>query len=873
MANGLYLSTFSEFCEHHAELGGKGRSLFSLKKAGFNVPAFHIIPSSQCARWLDEATQGQLNVWMKNWIEGRILANEFSDQVNKALSCWQPAPSFVQGIVQKIQKNGWASFSVRSSAEDEDGAENSFAGIMETCLRQSTADDLVQSIRRVLLSAFSKRALDYRIQRRVKGEQIRCAIIVQEMIDASAAGVVLTVDPATGSKTTMVLSAGRGTGDKVVDGTADCDEWQLDFSTGSLKKRGSRSQSLIPQDFIREIFETSLSVADFYRAPQDIEWALKNDEVFILQSRPITQENARRNMEYSKLVLDNSNIQESFCGITLPLSFSFVSKAYHSVYSQVMSIMGFSPEAVARHDNRHRNMLSYVNGRVYYNIRSWYDGLLFLPSFGRNKEDMERMMGVEHPVDFVQSQILSRNDKLKKLPFMVLLLVRLLGKFARIHSLVRGFQKSFEEEYKKVPRQSLYRLTDLEILALAEATRERFLENWDVPIINDFYVMMANGKVVRALKAVGLGAEYPHLLRGETLASTEPTEKLLEMADIAKQDRELSEKILNGTSNVRQWAEISRPGFEAMVDAYIERFGDRVMGELKLETRSLREDEGFLWECLKSYIQQPQLSLHAYKEKELASRRSSEERVFPAIRAQKGPLRLLFFKKNLADLRQAIANREEMRLARTRVFGLFRSFYGELASRWAARGWIETREDFFYLKEEEIWEYLESRSFHGDLKPLIAVRKIEFNQWKKQEPPGHFTSEIPIYQSQWAVPGRANEVAGQVLEGLGCYPGKIQGQAVKVSVPEDAKNLLGKILVATRTDPGWTPLFPQVRALLVERGSSLSHSAIVARELGLPTIVNIPGLMDRIQTGDLLEMDGATGMIRILEPWRRDAGV
>src|SRR5262249_19023061 len=114
-----------------------------------------------------------------------------------------------------------------------------------------------------------------------------------------------------------------------------------------------------------------------------------------------------------------------------------------------------------------------------------------------------------------------------------------------------------------------------------------------------------------------------------------------------------------------------------------------------------------------------------------------------------------------------------------------------------------------------------------------------------------------------AAPPEAAPRAGE-LAGTGCCPGTVRAPVRVVRDPVEAGDLAGRILVAERTDPGWTLLFPAARGLLVQRGSLLSHSAIVAREMGLPCIVAIPHLLACLADGDEVEMDGASGVIRIL---------
>ena len=151
---------------------------------------------------------------------------------------------------------------------------------------------------------------------------------------------------------------------------------------------------------IQEIYLLGREITQKKGYPQDIEWTIKEGAIYILQTRNITHLPPELPLNQEPYIFDNSNIQESFCGPTLPLTFSFAREAYRQVYNQLMKIMGFSQTIINREDPRHKRMLALIRGRVFYNINNWYKGLLLMPSFSRNKKDMEQMMGLENPVDF-----------------------------------------------------------------------------------------------------------------------------------------------------------------------------------------------------------------------------------------------------------------------------------------------------------------------------------------------------------------------------------------------------------------------------------------------------------------------------------------
>jgi pyruvate,water dikinase len=215
-----------------------------------------------------------------------------------------------------------------------------------------------------------------------------------------------------------------------------------------------------------------------------------------------------------------------------------------------------------------------------------------------------------------------------------------------------------------------------------------------------------------------------------------------------------------------------------------------------------------------------------------------------------------------------VRQRENLRFERTRVFGRIRRIFLEAGRRLNAMGELEEARDIFYLEVEEILAYVNGNAVTARLRQLVALRKAEFEHYRLSTPPGErFETRGAVYYAQSyaaeAKPG-LEEAGGDERHGIGCCPGVVRGTVRVVRDPRNAQLPAGSILVADHTDPGWIMLFPSARGLLVERGSLLSHSAIVARELGIPAIVSIRGLTAWLRDGDIVELDGAQGIVRRL---------
>ncbi|MES2962350.1 MAG: PEP-utilizing enzyme, partial [Bdellovibrionota bacterium] len=357
------------------------------------------------------------------------------------------------------------------------------------------------------------------------------------------------------------------------------------------------------------------------------------------------------------------------------------------------------------------------------------------------------------------------------------------------------------------------------------------------------------------------------------LESTEPTKTLMKMAArVDKENGPEREWLLSKTPS-DAWKELkTQPKLYAEVMDFLDKYGFRCINELKLEENDLHDDPSFAINSIQSYVKTKSYSITAMETREKEIRGKAEEEMAKRLR---GPKQWIYFWV-VKQTRKAVRNRENLRFARTKVFGIARHLFRAIGVNLSRLTLIDEPRDVFYLTVEEIIAFDEGRSISLDLKTIARSRKVEFEKYKKGLPPpdrfvtyGAVGASIPhaqilveqdLLRSERPVSDDPN-----VLIGTPCCPGVVEGVVRVVVDVKDAEGLNGEILVTERTDPGWVPLYPSCSGLLIERGSLLSHSAVVARELGLPTIVGISGgLMKKLKTGMRVRIDGGRGEVRIL---------
>jgi pyruvate,water dikinase len=909
-------------------VGGKAWGLAALAGAGVRVPAWLVVPADALAEHLDAlgltervgAELARLAAWRGAEPDARREAARAARALAPALAPLAPDAALAAALADAVRALGPGPFAVRSSAAGEDGGRHSFAGQFESVLGPRDAHEVAAAVARCWRSAFAARALDYRRRAGALADAPGVGVIVQRLVAGDASGVLFTTDPLTGDARRMRASACWGLGETLVGGRGAADEFLLardgrvleahvaDKTTRVVAAAGGTREEPVPDALrrARTLDDAALAtlaaagrrVADHAGAARDVEWTAAGGELFVLQARPVTAttrpaapavapggDGPNAAPDPRRRVWDNSNIQESYYGVTTPLTFSFASAAYASVYEQTMRALGLSERAIAAHRPLLRNLLGLLDGRVYYNLDNWYRGLRLLPAFRRNKADMERMMGVDEPVDFVAEEPDGALAALGRAPRLARALAGLLCRFATLPRDTERFLARVDRATRAVDRGALA-AADLGVLMAAlDRARAECTERWTAPIVNDVYTMTCVGRLRRLVARAAPGradALLQTLLGGADVAvSAGPAMLLLRMAALARADAALARTLdAPNAADALAAARAASPGFAALLAELHDRYGDRGMGELKLESRALRDDPAFVVRVLRNYLAPGAAGAPADPERLAADARVARERAEQEVARALGPLGRARLRRALGAARRAIRAREAMRLARTRVFGLHRDLYRAVGARLAERGRLDAPDDVFYLTTAEVAEYWEGRAVSADLAAVARARRAEYARYAAAPPlPNRVVTAGAPYDALRPGPGAAPPAdasnagasnadvpeAGRVLRGLGCSPGVAEGPVRVVTSPDDDLALAGHVLVAPRTDPGWAPLFPSAAAVVVERGSLLSHSAVLARELGLPAVVGIPGVVAALRDGERVRVDGLAGTVERLE--------
>lgn len=845
--------------------GKKAYNLQILQNNGFDIPSFLVVEADLFENLLDDSRYNQLSN-----IDESLDSSEAFENMRSLFSEIVADHTFVQ-ILQKeldhILKDS-DRFAVRSSSKEEDGEEKSYAGQFDSYLNVERKN-LAESVIKVWGSAYSHRIEEYRKIQGLNTVSALPSVIIQKMVDATAAGVAFSACPISGDRKKVVINSVNGLADKLVDGELNGAHYE--YEDKNLVLRENEKDGMLTHWQRRKLLKAVKAIETLFEKPQDIEWAFQGNKLFILQARDITTIEKVKSSLKRVDVFDNSNIGESYPGVTTPLTFSFARCAYQNVYYQFCLLMGVNKKLIEENNQIFPQMLGYINGRIYYNLLNWYRLLMLFPGYKTNESFMEQMMGVGESIDKNDLGLEEKPAPDTKEMFFdrVNLLSSIFGLFFQLAILKRTskrFQTRLNTALSSVP-DNLDSLELPELVKLYRSLEKELLTKWDAPIVNDFFAMIFYGLLKKlCVNWVEVEGLHNQLLCGESgIISTEPARLLKEMASVVKDDPVMLKKLEEESVNTDLNRFAYDTEFNFLLNAYIEKFGDRSPGELKLESKTLKDEPGSVLSAVYALAQRDGESARPEQQ-----RLEAEEVVKSKLKSN--PVRRILFNIVLSQARERIKARENLRFERTRVFGAVRKIFVAAGKILSKENQLTEASDIFYLEVEEVLRHVEGTATSNNLKALATIRRKEHEVFNSlPAPPDRIRTingaRFDVLAHQDNKPTKTDSItqANVDLNGKGCCPGVVEGRA-RVIVDPARESMKGyDILIAERTDPGWIGVISQAKAIVVEYGSLLSHTAIVARELGIPTIVAAANVTKEISTGDRIVIDGQVGTVRIIE--------
>lgn len=868
-----------------ARVGGKGANLGELAAAGFPVPPGFVVTAAAFRAFLAGCpAMPALYEQLDALPDGEVgAARELGERVRAALGGTPMPPDIAAAVLAAWAKVGEAAaYAVRSSATAEDLPGASFAGQQDTYLNVRGAAALLAAVRDCWASLFTDRAILYRAQQRFGHRGVSLAVVVQRMVASEVSGILFTADPVTGHRHHAVIEAGFGLGEALVGGLITGDRFRVDTRDGRLLERtiarkdlairplpdgGTLREALtgaaatapsLTEAQAVELAALGKRVAAHYGQPQDLEWAIAGGATYLVQSRPIT----------TLYPLPEPAPGDGALHV-------YASFGHLQVMPQAMPPLALAifPLLLGGADGLSPYLVP-AGSRLYIDPTP----LLAHPPLRRGiprvltQGDARMAQGLAAVVarpEFAAGahRAAGQIPAWRVAAFLGPILIRLLGRLAwrNPDGAVDELNLELDEDLRRLSEQITSAPAGAPRLRVALTTMQGQLPQ----ILPRFGPLVFGGQlawvlVQRLTTDRADPADVAAIARG--LAGNVTTEMDLavgDLADLARPHPELAERLRSATGPEALEGLATLPGGPAFLAAwstFMTRYGMRGGSEIDISRPRWRDDPTPLLRVVAGNLA-AEPGLHRRHQAELAAAgEAAIPRLAAAVRhGALGPLRAALVTRLARVARSLLACREHPKYLMIRLLGVARTVFLEAGDELVAAGRLNEADDVWFLLPPELTAALAEPE--RPLSELVAARRAQLAVDAHRSPPRIFTSEgeLPLATLPMA------ELPPGTFAGTAASAGVVEGVARVVLDPAHETLHSGEILVAPFTDPGWTPLFINAAALVMEVGGLITHGSVVAREYGIPAVVGVEDATKRIRTGQRVRVDGDAGVVTVLD--------
>jgi pyruvate,water dikinase len=838
--------------------GGKGASLARMRAAGLPVPGGFHVTTAAYRRFVDD---NAIQPGILAALAGVDLANpdaqEAAATAIRGLFDRAAIPAEVAATVAGAYAGlDGAAVAVRSSATAEDLPEASFAGQQETFLNIRGEDALLEAVKKCWASLWTARAIAYRSKNTIDQNTVALAVVVQEMVNAEAAGILFTANPINGRRDEMVINAAWGLGEAIVGGLVSPDTIVANQATGKVKQYevtektvitvlaetgtredpltdARRSSKVLSEADVVELVDIARRIESYYGKPQDIEWCHAEGKFYIVQSRPVTAL-PEAPIEWAPPDPKGTYMRTGVADLMpSPLSPLYITWAIPVLKSQMKPLgarLGMGLPVLQEDYYTAINSYAYMNAA--FPAKAWWWIITgMLPAYPR----------------LLRTLVPLWRDGLHP---------EYQAAMARYRDLDSATMSAGElwQNAQEVLAAAMYYACGLMFATMgASAGSEGLLT-----------------RVYNKLAKREGDPEANTLLMGWDNIPVRSEKSLYDLAMWTRENEELSEHILDTSShdlvgNLEKPASVPVPlfpDFAARFETHLERYGHLIF-QMDFAEPLPRDHPELLLETIKMYLCGQGTNPHERQ-------RASEEKRIQTAEIMRNRLR--GFKRwafvKALNWGQSLAEVREDALAEIGLgYPILRAMLHELGIRFVAAGAIQQADDIYWLERAEMEACAHNLEQGAELENLSArvEERKAFNKKAGQETPPPMMPMKKKYMgidtSIWLAETESNRTSN-VLKGVPTSAGKVTAPACVLRGPEDFSRMRpGDVLVAGTTTPAWTPLFAMASAVVTDIGGPLSHGSIVAREYGIPAVMGTGVATRRIHSGQVITVDGGAGVV------------
>ena len=821
--------------QENGKLGNKGKFLLLMKQNGFNVPDGFVLDSDT----YDETVRGKAeeiiaqaleNLNKDNIKETSIGLNELFNKIRLP----EKTADEIKSIVRSDKL-----YAVRSSGTKEDLDEFSFAGQYQTFLN-TKPEDVEARVIDCYKSMFSEIILSYLVNRKIDTSELKMSVVVQEMVASDKSGICFTIDPVTGNDKTMLIEVSEGLGEDIVSGKTVPEQYHYNWYENKETDRKADNK-LISEAKVEEYAKVFASIQQQFGYPCDIEFAIKDDELFILQSRRITK------LNYSGIndVWTTADFKDG--GVSATVCTPYMWSLYEYIWEYSLRVFIVSTK-ILKDEQLPKKLGEMYYGRCYWNLSAVKKTMEQIVGYKEREFDNEYGIVGDYEGD---GKITGATPKV--LFHMIPIIIE--------QTKVLNDRKKNSERYKQELLDLYYEYKkNLDEGTIEDITKEFFRITHETYLrsettyfhqifINTIHQSLYKDSLLKYVSE----SEYLSLL-----ASIDNISHLLPFYDMW----DITRKIRSDEEAAKYWKDTDALDIAKDLDS----------GKFELPlVRKLIDDYGYhsdkeldiTYPC---YYEEPHVMISMVKDMALLDDSYSPEKdkergvaVYTEILNNlKKNVSAGKYKKiadKVANMRKMLWWREEFRDVSTRFYYMLRMYTIEYAKKLVSDGVLEKVDDVWFLKVGNLWDYIDGNKTKEDLNDLITRNKFYYNAYR------NYISDNEIGHNFHVISEAANKNS---IRGLGANNGKITGTARVIEDFTQIDRLQeGDILVTRFTDTGWTPKFAILSGIVTEYGGILCHAAIVSREYGIPAIVCCKDAMSKISDGQQITIDGSTGVVTI----------
>ncbi|MBI9013092.1 MAG: phosphoenolpyruvate synthase [Clostridiales bacterium] len=764
-------------------------------------------------------------------------------------------------------------YAVRSSATAEDLPTASFAGQHDTYLNIIGLSSILEHISKCWASLFTDRAVTYRIRNGFDHKEVKLAVIIQEMISSEASGVMFTADPISSDRKIVSIDAVFGLGEMLVSGHADSDHYKVcdgritekkiaSKSTGICVKanggtkefvidENSKNKQILSDIQILKLERLGRAIESYFSYPQDIEWCIIDEQIYIVQSRPVTTLYPLPDVSDSqKRIYVSSGHLQMMTDPIKPLGMFF----YKSVISNPPS-----KEIGGRlYLDMTNDLSTVVRRKITKYLLSEIGDTLLTNSIVKLTNNKKLMRNLPKGKD----KVFDVNNSSSPIPIMI--------------NAYKAYKENNPDIVKEIIDEEEKDIEKMRV-ALSKLSGDEVFEYISKDHDNRRIKLMSprNAGVMTAvmLSARSFDKKIKKWL-GETNAAdsiimsipnsvtTETGFSLLDVADVIRDYPEIID-YLNNPNETTFFEDIEKiKGGIPVCDAfreYLSKYGMRCSGDIDITVPRWIENPIELVPSIINNIKnfEPKASKFKYEQGKIQSESRLQELIDQVEKLPNGKKKAKKLRRMASLIRNYIGYREYPKFSYMKRYYFYKEAMLKEAAKLVQNGYIDELEDIYYLYFDELRAMVNGQKIDSN---IILKRKKDYEMFLKLTPPRVMTSDGEIIIGEY----ETGSIPDNALPGLPVSAGVVEGRARIVKSLKDSFLSEGDILVTEFTDPSWTPAFVSIKGLITEVGGLSTHGAIIAREYGLPAVVSVRDATKLIKEGQLIRLNGTEGYIEIL---------